>query len=197
MNELSQRHLHADIVECLPHLRAFAYLLARDRVLADELVQDAVVQALAKAHQFEPGINFRGWMVIILRNRYFNLIRKNGRRSEVSNEIYQVDAATSGGQEVKMDLRDFKRVFEMLPPMQREALLLVGVSGFSYEEAAQIAGYAVGTIKSRASRARTELEVQLLGDLAATTEAFAAFNARLDSDDLARPAKRVAPASLA
>jgi RNA polymerase sigma-70 factor (ECF subfamily) len=159
MGDLSQ--LHEDILACLPHLRAFAHLLARDRTMAEDLVQDTVLRALTYHHQFRPGTNFRSWLIIILRNRYFNEMRRRSRRVEVSREVASIETATSGGQEERIEVRDFMRAFEQLPPSQREALLLVGASGFSYEEAAGISGCAVGTMKSRVSRARLQLQTML------------------------------------
>jgi RNA polymerase sigma-70 factor (ECF subfamily) len=155
--------LHEDILACIPHLRAFAHLLARDRSLAEDLVQDTVLRALTYYHQFRPGTNFRSWLIIILRNRYFNEMRRRNRRVEVSKEIAMAEISTSGGQEERIEVRDFMRAFERLPASQREALLLVGASGFSYEEAAGISGCAVGTMKSRVSRARLQLQA-MLGD---------------------------------
>jgi RNA polymerase sigma-70 factor (ECF subfamily) len=167
------QQLHDDILACLPHLRAFAHLLARDRALAEDLVQDTVLRALTYHHQFKPGTNFRGWLIIILRNRYFNEMRRRSRRSETSQEVVMADTAASGGQEERLEVRDFMRSFETLPSSQREALLLVGASGFSYEEAAHISGCAVGTMKSRVSRARLQLQTMLEGSENASPELMA------------------------
>ncbi|HTH97102.1 MAG TPA: sigma-70 family RNA polymerase sigma factor [Stellaceae bacterium] len=180
---VSNQQLHDDILACLPHLRAFAHLLARDRTLAEDLVQDTVLRALTYHHQFKPGTNFRGWLIIILRNRYFNEMRRRSRRSETSSEAVNIDTATSGGQEEKLEVRDFMQAFEKLPPSQREALLLVGASGFSYEEAANISGCAVGTMKSRVSRARLQLQTMLEGEEIASPEALALLGLSGDNDD--------------
>jgi RNA polymerase sigma-70 factor, ECF subfamily len=153
----------AGLIECLPHLRAFARLLSRDSVWAEDLVQDTVVQALANRGQFHPGTNLRGWLIIILRNRFFNEARRSSRKSEISAEPLGDIAAVDGDQETRLEIRDFNRAFRKLPPAQREALVLVGASGFSYDEAAAIAGCPAGTMKSRVSRARRELEQQLNG----------------------------------
>lgn len=153
-----EQDLRQNIVDHLPHLRAFALLLARERALADDLVQEAVVRALSHAHQFQPGTNFRAWISTILRNSYFNEIRYRNRVSQITASSGADERAVSGGQEEYLDVRDFKRVFNTLTHVQREALVLVGASGFSYEEAAEIAGCAVGTMKSRVSRARMQLQ---------------------------------------
>ena len=155
--------MHRDILAALPHLRAFAHLLARDHAMAEDLVQDTIVRALTYRHQFQPGTNLRGWLTIILRNRYFNEIRRRSRKAELHVELEWGVGSTSGGQEENLEVRDFKRAFASLPAAQREALLLVGASGVSYEEAAQITNCAVGTIKSRVSRARLQLQQLLDG----------------------------------
>jgi RNA polymerase sigma-70 factor, ECF subfamily len=146
-----------ELVENLPHLRAFAHLIARNHALAEDLVQDTIVRALANRHQFKPGTNLKGWLIIILRNRFFNEMRRSSRKSEVSMENHGDMSVVDGGQEVTVEIRDFNAAFKKLPPTQREALVLVGASGFSYEEAAEIARCPVGTMKSRVSRARSRL----------------------------------------
>jgi RNA polymerase sigma-70 factor, ECF subfamily len=151
------------LLENLPHLRAFARMIARDHTLAEDLVQDTVMQALAKRDQFHPGTNLKGWLIIILRNRFFNEMRRSSRKSEIHVEHLGDIAAIDGGQEVSIEVRDFNRAFRRLPPAQREALTLVGASGFSYEEAAAIAGCPIGTMKSRVSRARLDLQQALDG----------------------------------
>jgi RNA polymerase sigma-70 factor, ECF subfamily len=155
--------LHDDIVRCLPHLRAFAFLLARDRALADDLVQDAVLRALSHAHQFTAGTNFKAWITTILRNSYFNEMRRRGRAVQMSIDVIGDTAGISGGQMERLHTRDFERAFYSLPAAQREALALVGASGFVYEEAAKVASCAVGTMKSRVSRARAQLQQKLDG----------------------------------
>ncbi len=155
---------HEGILECLPHLRGFAHLLSRNHAVAEDLVHDTVVGAIGARDQFQPGTNLRGWLVVILRNRYFNDLRRGAVRLTVSLEVCPSEGSMSGGQEENLQLRDFERHFHRLPAPQREALLLVGVNGSSYEEAAAAAGCAVGTMKSRVSRARLELRAALDGD---------------------------------
>jgi RNA polymerase sigma-70 factor (ECF subfamily) len=137
-------------------------MLARDRTLANDLVQEAVLRALTHAEQFQPGTNFKAWISTILRNSYFNEMRRRSRTSPVDVDTLGNALTVSGGQEEHMHMRDFERVFRTLPPIQREALALVGASGFSYEDAAKVSGCAVGTMKSRVSRARLQLQ-QILG----------------------------------
>lgn len=166
MSDLEQ--FKNDLLETLPHLRAFARMLARDHTLAEDLVQDTVVQALANRGQFKPGTNLRGWLIIILRNRFYNELRRSSRKSEVGVEHLSDVAAVDGGQEISVEVRDFQRAFRELPAAQREALTLVGASGFSYQEAAEIAGCPIGTLKSRVSRARLDLQRALNGTIHST-----------------------------
>jgi RNA polymerase sigma-70 factor (ECF subfamily) len=161
---VSDRELHAGILDCLPHLRAFAHLLARNHAMAEDLVQDTIVRALSCRHQFKPGTNLRGWLTVILRNRYFNELRRHSRKSECQADLEKVATGISGGQEENLHIRDFKRAFACLPPTHREALVLIGASGLSYEEAAEIAGCPIGTMKSRVSRARLKLAEILNGE---------------------------------
>lgn len=146
-----------DIVRHLPHLRAFARMLSRDRVLADDLVQETMVRALSHADQFETGTNLKAWLSTILRNSYFNEKRSQGRLSQLDMEALSESHGIRGEQEGHMRMRDFNRAFWTLPENQRQALSLVGANGYSYDQAARIAGCASGTMKSRVSRARLQL----------------------------------------
>lgn len=176
MLDEKREDLHQSVIEQLPHLRAFAVLLTHDRSLADDLVQEAVVRALAHADQFRPGTNFKAWITTILRNSYFNVVRQRGRVAPMSAMAPEAEPTTSGGQHEQLDLRDFERAFTCLPRAQREALMLVGASGFSYEAAAEVAGCAVGTMKSRVARGRTHLTRLLDGEVEGEdAEAFASF----------------------
>jgi RNA polymerase sigma-70 factor (ECF subfamily) len=146
-----------DLVANIPYLRAFAHLLVKDHFLAEDVVQDTLVRALSSRSQFKPGTNLRGWLTIILRNRYFNLRRRRGFRAEIQMDVELAGGGASGGQEEMLEFRDFQRAFDTLPAAQRAALALIGGDGLSYEEAAQATGCMVGTMKSRVSRARLHL----------------------------------------
>lgn len=152
-----------DIIPYLPHLRAFARMLAQDRTLADDLVQETAVRALSHAHQFQPGTNLKAWLTTILRNAYFTEKRSQGRVAQLGAEVARDVVVANGGQEWHLRMRDFEGAFNTLPAVQREALVLVGASGFSYEQAASMANCAVGTMKSRVSRARLQLQNLLDG----------------------------------
>ena len=155
--------MHDDILECLPHISGFARRLTRDRAMADDLVQTAVMRALSYAHQYKPGTNFRAWITTILRNSYFNEMRAQTRRPSVDLDVEGMTSGMSGGQEERLQVRDFTRAFQRLSSEQQQALLLVGVDGLSYEDAAEVATCAVGTMKSRVSRARLQLQQLLDG----------------------------------
>ncbi|WP_118133078.1 RNA polymerase sigma factor [Oceanicella sp. SM1341] len=146
-----------ELVTLIPSMRAFARSLTRDHSAADDLVQDTIVKAWTNFDKFKEGTNLRAWLFIILRNTFYSNMRKGKR------EVQDVDGVFSGklmqkpSQDSAMEFNDFKKAFSTLPDDQREALILVGASGFSYEEAARICDCAVGTMKSRVNRGRTKL----------------------------------------
>ena len=164
MPSLNREEFHQSVIEQLPHLRAFAVFLTHDRIIADDLVQEAAMRALAHAGQFQAGTNFKAWITTILRNSYFNIARKRRNVAPMTAVAPKDEPTTSGSQEEHLDFRDFERAFKYLPTTQREALLLVCVSGFSYDTAAEVATCAVGTMKSRVARARIQLARSLAGD---------------------------------
>ncbi len=149
--------IDAELIAAIPHLRAFARFLTGERERADDLVQDAIVRALAAAHQYQPGTNFKAWIFTILRNLYYNEGRKRRVKVEPFDDAAANLYAVQPHQEVGLAFDDFRRAFWQLNEEQREVLILVGASGMSYEDAARICNCAVGTVKSRVSRARTLL----------------------------------------
>lgn len=146
-----------ELVTHLPALRAFALSLTRNRATADDMMQDTVLKAWTNMDKFQPGTNMRAWLFTILRNNFYTSRRKLNR------EVADVDNAFSDRLSVKPDhdghlqMRDFKVAFSKLPDEQREALILVGANGFSYQDAGEMCGVATGTIKSRVNRARAKL----------------------------------------
>jgi RNA polymerase sigma-70 factor (ECF subfamily) len=152
-----QFDFHAELTGAIPHLRAFARSLSGDADRADDLVQDAILRALRAESQFTPGTNFRAWIFTILRNQYVNQLRRRKFVAEPKDGVDLDLLWVPPSQDAKLEFQDFRRALMMLTPDQREILLMVGASGFSYEEAAEICGCAVGTVKSRLSRARREL----------------------------------------
>lgn len=152
-----------EIADQLPHLRAYARGLARDRFWVDDLVQETAARALRFADKFEPGTNLKAWLTTILKNEYLNEIRRQKHVVQVGIEAVESSLAIAGNQEFSLELREMQEAFDRLTPARREALMMVGVEGASYEEAAHATGCAVGTIKSRVSRARLELHNDLHG----------------------------------
>ncbi|MCB1422904.1 MAG: RNA polymerase sigma factor [Nitratireductor sp.] len=150
-----------EMLSLLPNLRAFAISLCGSPDRADDLVQDAILKAWAAHASFEAGTNLKAWLFTILRNEFYSQMRKKGREIQDSEGYYTENMAVHPSQYGKLDLQDFSKALAELPEDQREALLLVGASGFAYEEAAEICGCKVGTIKSRVSRARTQLQALL------------------------------------
>lgn len=160
----SKEEVTAALLEILPDMRAFARSLTRDRTHADDLVQDTTVRALTSAHLYSPGTNFKAWIFTILRHCFYNDVRKSQRFTALPETL--AEHAEAGDQEVNLKLCDFRRAFWELSSEHREILTLIGPSDVSYEEAATICGCAVGTVKSRVSRARAELRrIMDQGDL--------------------------------
>jgi RNA polymerase sigma-70 factor (ECF subfamily) len=150
------------LVAEMPSLRAFAISLSGRVEYADDLVQETLLKAWANANSYQPGTNMRAWLFTILRNTFFSLRRQHGREVQDTDGIYSQRLATPAGQEGALDLADFRVALAKLPAEQREVLIMVGASGLSYEEAAAVCNIAVGTVKSRISRARSAL-ADLLG----------------------------------
>ena len=149
--------LRAELLGVIPNLRAFALSLARTSDRADDLVQETLMKAWNKFDTFEEGTNLKAWLFTIMRNEFYSQMRKRGREVQDTDGAFAAQLATHPEQQGHMDLEDFRSALASLPADQREALMLIGGEGYSYEEAAAIAGVAVGTIKSRVSRARTRL----------------------------------------
>jgi RNA polymerase sigma-70 factor (ECF subfamily) len=145
------------LVSAIPNLRAFAIALCRDASRADDLVQETLVKAWNNRQLYKEGTNLRAWLFTILRNTYFSEHRRLRYQASYREAVDTTKSWQHPEQEGHLDLQDFLAALGELPPDQRESLLLVGAEGFSYEEAAEISGCAVGTIKSRVNRARRRL----------------------------------------
>lgn len=163
--------LHDQILTHVPALRAFARSLTRDATRADDLVQDTLVKAISNLDKFREGTNLRAWLFTIQRNVFYSDRRKAVRESEDPEGDLAARMSVKPDHDGRLQYAEFQRAFAQLNAEQREALTLIGAMGFSYEEAAETCGVAVGTIKSRVGRARKELAslMQLdddgLGDL--------------------------------
>jgi RNA polymerase sigma-70 factor, ECF subfamily len=157
----SSPQITADIVAVIPNLRAFAVSLCGNIDHADDLVQEALVKAWTNRETFVEGTNLRAWLFTILRNIYYSEYRKRRREVADPDGAFAANLSTAPAQSGHMDLLDFRAALQQLPGDQREALILIGASGLSYEEAASICGCAIGTMKSRVNRARNRLAEML------------------------------------
>jgi RNA polymerase sigma-70 factor (ECF subfamily) len=145
----------------IPNLRAFAYSLC-GRKLADDMVQETLLRAWHHLDSFQEGTNLRAWLFTILRNAYFSELRKTRREVGDTDGRRAVTLCVAPAQYARLDMLDLQGALDLLPPAQREALVLVVAAGWSHDEAAKIVQCPVGTIKSRINRARTKIS-QLLG----------------------------------
>ncbi|HMN87574.1 MAG TPA: sigma-70 family RNA polymerase sigma factor [Bauldia sp.] len=152
------------MLKAVPGLRAFAISLSGNVDRADDLVQETLLRAIANIKSFTPGTNLSAWLFTILRNQFRSEYRKRRREVEDADGAFAARLEAPAEQLAKVEFNDLKSALSRLPDDQREALILVGASGFSYEEAAEICGCAVGTIKSRVNRARNRLaDIMALG----------------------------------
>ena len=126
--------------------------------MADDLAQDALLKAWAARKRYKAGTNMRAWVFVILRNQFLSQMRRSRFKGEWDESVAERTLSTPAHQDHQMQLTDLQRALMRLPPAQREALILVGAGGFSYEEAASICDCAVGTVKSRVARARVALD---------------------------------------
>src|SRR3979490_803841 len=145
------------MLAAVPSCRAFAISLCGNVDRADDLVQETLLRAMENIDSFQPGTNMAAWLFTILRNLFRSEYRKRRREVEDADGSYAESLTSLPNQTSHLELDEFRRALHLLPADQRESLILVGASGFSYEEAAHICGCAVGTIKSRVNRARTRL----------------------------------------
>jgi RNA polymerase sigma-70 factor (ECF subfamily) len=149
------------LVQVIPHLRAFARSLCKDPTQADDLAQEALAKAWKARTSFEPGTSLKAWTFMILRNQFYSEKRRSWRNAPLDAEVAENTLVASDNPTAPMELLELRAALNKLPDDQREALILVGAGGMAYEEAAQVCQVAVGTIKSRVSRARRALETIL------------------------------------
>jgi RNA polymerase sigma-70 factor (ECF subfamily) len=154
------------MLAAVPSLRAFAISRSGNVDRADDLVQETILRALKNIDSFEPGTNMSAWLFTILRNLFRSEYRKRKREVEDATGMYADSLKSQPEQATRLEFEELRAALDKLPDDQREAVILVGASGFSYEEAAAICGCAVGTIKSRVNRARNRLaEIMSIDDL--------------------------------
>ncbi len=150
-----------ELTAAIPYMRAFSRSLTGNEAAADDLTQDALVKAWRARERFRAGTNFRAWVFTIVRNQFYSDQRRSWRQAPWDEEKAKRTLSGPQGLDSMMALDELRRALIELPDDQREAIVLVGAGGFAYEEAAQICGCAVGTIKSRVSRARKALAAML------------------------------------
>lgn len=151
-----------ELVTHLPALRAFALSLSRNSATADDLVQDAILKAWTNIDKYTPGTNMRAWLFTILRNTFYSSRRKLGREVSDPDNLHTGSLSSKPDHDGRLQMNDFRVALDKLSDEQREAVILVGAVGFSYEEAAETCGVAIGTMKSRVNRGRMRL-CELLG----------------------------------
>jgi RNA polymerase sigma factor (sigma-70 family) len=199
---LSDEEFRQQLALVIPHLRAFGRSLSGNRDTADDLVQETLLKAWAARKRFQAGTNMRAWTFIILRNLYLSQMRRARFKGEWDDLAADRLLAAPASQDRHVELADMQRALMHLPQPQREALILVGAGGFAYEEAAEICGVAVGTIKSRVARGRVALE-SLLSEGALPSRRDSAGNGGRGAletimnqvDDLSRDAETSAAAT--
>lgn len=197
-DRLSDREFKTLLADVIPHLRAYGRSLSGNADLADDLTQDTMVKAWASRERFERGTSIKAWTFVILRNTFLSQMRRNKFRGDYDEQMVERTLATPAAQEDSSQITDLQRGLMELPEDQREALILVGAGGMSYEEAATICDCALGTMKSRVSRARKALEeimesgqfAQSRSDTMPASEAMAAIMDSVETiaarhDDLA------------
>jgi RNA polymerase sigma factor (sigma-70 family) len=162
---LSDADFKQQLASVIPQLRAFGRSLSGNRDFADDLVQETLMKAWAARSRYAAGTNMRAWTFIILRNLFLSQMRRNRFHGEWDDVTADRILSAPAGQDKIIELADVHRALQFLPQAQREALILVGAGGFSYDEAADICGVAVGTIKSRVARGRIALEAVLDNNL--------------------------------
>lgn len=164
---LTDTEFERQLKDIIPHLRAFARSLAGAADRADDLVQDAMFNAWRARRRFRADTNFKAWMFVIVRNLFLSGVRRSRFTGEWDEDVAERTLSTAPSQDLHLGLDDVRRALMHLAPSRRDALILVGAGGFSYEETAELCGCPVGTIKSRVARARSEMEQLMAGGLPA------------------------------
>jgi RNA polymerase sigma-70 factor (ECF subfamily) len=175
----------AELVALIPHLRAFGRSLTGDATQGDDLAQDALAKAWAGQHSYQMGTNLKAWAFMILRNQFFSNKRRDWRVAELDQETAERTLIATEDPSGPLELDELRRAMAMLPVEHREALILIGAAGLSYEEASAVTGVAIGTVKSRVSRARDRLaliyaEGSITADGGAPSVAMAAILQQAD-----------------
>ena len=152
-----------ELVDLIPALRAFARTFYRNKDDADDLVQETLSKALANLERFERGTRMKAWLFTIMRNTFLTGIKKTNRESPGQDDCVSGQSVTAPSQEWAQRSWEVAQAIDQLPEDQRQVIVLIGMIGIGYEDAAAICGCAIGTIKSRLNRARARL-TETLGD---------------------------------
>jgi RNA polymerase sigma-70 factor (ECF subfamily) len=182
-----------ELVSLIPHLRAFGRSLCGNASHGDDLAQDTLAKALASRASYTPGTNLKAWTFMILRNAFYSEKRRSWRSCPLDPEVAERTLVSVSNPTATLELDEVRRAMDMLPADQREALILIGAAGMSYEEVAEVTGAALGTIKSRVSRARDRLalilaEGKITQDHRPAHTAMGSIFQQIDSYRLARAA---------
>ncbi len=198
MTDATQRLGDADfkreLAGLIPHLRAFARSLCGDPTLADDLAQDAMLKAWNAREHYQAGTNMKAWAFTILRNVFYSEKRRSWRRQPLDPEVAEATLVSASNPSDSIDLLALRNALSMLPDDQREALILVGAGGLAYEEAAEVCGCAVGTIKSRVSRARKAV-AELIDSNKAAYSSDRSIRAGDAFDDIMKQANAISSAA--
>ncbi|SNS99772.1 sigma-70 family RNA polymerase sigma factor [Sphingopyxis indica] len=187
--QLDDASFKRELAAMLPHLRAFGRSLTGNADLADDLVQETMLKAWKARAQYVPGpSSMKSWAFVILRNCFLSQMRRKKFTADYDELAAERLLVAPDDQDDSLHLADVQRGLMLLPVDQREALVLIGAGGLSYEEGAAICGCAVGTMKSRVSRARAALHEILEGgdmplrsdDELPASETFRAIMDRVD-----------------
>ena len=157
-SDASKQQFKDELIALIPHLRAFARSLCDDPALADDIAQETMLKAWKARESFKPETNMKAWAFTILRNHFYSEKRRDWRSKPLDPQLAETTLIASDDASQKIELLAVRNALKKLPDEQREAVILVGAGGLSYEEAAIVCGCAVGTIKSRISRGRKTLE---------------------------------------
>lgn len=176
------------LLEAIPYVRAFARTLCGSKAPADDLAQETLTKAWAARNSFQPGTNLKAWLFMIARNQFYSEKRRSWRSVAWDEDLAEARLIAPATQGFNVDLADLRRALTKITPEQREALVLVGAGGLSYEEAAKVCGCAIGTVKSRVARARQALERMLNG---AEQNALPGRHEISSTEDLIEEAQRI------
>ena len=159
-------NFRTELTALIPHMRAFARSLCGRADLADDLAQDALLKAWNGRTGYEPGTNLKAWVFTITRNQFYSDKRRSWRETQLDPEVAESRLLAPSDPDATLALDEVRRALAVLPDDQREALILIGAGGLSYDEVAAMTGCAVGTVKSRVSRARDRLAQLVLNGAA-------------------------------